>query len=62
MLTPRRFDATSLKPVAREAAQEAERACIASMLVQTHGNRRRAAINLGVCYKSLLSKAKALGL
>jgi|GEM_PF-4625817 len=33
----------------REAAQEAERLCIARMLVQTHGNRRRAAINLGVC-------------
>jgi len=62
VLTPRRFDAQSLKTVAREAALEAERACITRMLVQTHGNRRRAAINLGVCYKSLLSKAKALGL
>ncbi len=51
-----------LKAVAREAAQEAERACITRMLVQTHGNRRRAAVNLGVCYKSLLSKARALGL
>jgi transcriptional regulator with GAF, ATPase, and Fis domain len=62
VVTPPPFEPHSLKDVAREAAQEAERTCIAQMLVQTHGNRRRAAINLGVCYKSLLSKAKAHGL
>lgn len=58
VVTPRPLESHLLKTVAREA----ERACIARMLVQTHGNRRRAAINLGVCYNSLRSKARALGL
>ena len=56
------LESHSLKEVGREAAQEAERTCIARMLVQTRGNRRRAAINLGDCYKSLLSKARSHGL
>ncbi len=59
---PRPRELHSLKAVARVAAQTAERACIASMLVKTHGNRRRAAANLGVCYKSLLSKAREFGI
>ncbi len=62
VVAPRPRELHLLKSVARAASQEAERACIARMLVETHGNRRRAAARLGVCYKSLLSKAKAHGL
>ncbi len=43
------LESHSLKDVGREAAPEAERPCIARILVQTHGNHRRAAINLSVC-------------
>ena len=52
----------SLKRVSREAARQAERACIERMLRQTHGNRRQAALNLGICYKSFRIKAKQHGL
>jgi DNA-binding NtrC family response regulator len=34
---------------------------IVRMLRQTHGNRKQAAINLGVSYKALLYKAKEHG-
>ena len=35
------------EPVSAAPAQEAERTCIARMLVQTHGNRRRGAAIVG---------------
>lgn len=52
----------SLRDVARDAASAAEGECIARMLHVTRGNRRKAASNLGVCYKSFLKKARQHGL
>jgi transcriptional regulator with GAF, ATPase, and Fis domain len=52
----------SLKHASREAARQAEGACIERMLRETQGNRRQAALNLGICYKSFRSKAKQHGL
>jgi transcriptional regulator with GAF, ATPase, and Fis domain len=52
----------SLKRVSRDAVRQAERASILRMLRETHGNRRQAAMNLGVCYKSFLIKAKEHGM
>jgi hypothetical protein len=34
---------------------------IVRMLQQTGGDRKQAALNLGICYKSLLCKAKESG-
>jgi len=47
-----------LSDVAREAALAAERTVIADTLRQVHWNRRRAAQQLGVSYKTLLNKIK----
>ena len=48
--------------VAREAALAAERAVISDTLKQVHWNRRKAAVLLGVSYKTLLNKIKETGL
>jgi two-component system response regulator AtoC len=56
---PRRF---SLKVAARTASRKAERDLIAKALEQTHWNRKRAAQQLQISYKSLLYKIKQTGL
>ena len=47
---------------AREAALAAERAVISDTLKQVHWNRRKAAVLLGVSYKTLLNKMKECGI
>jgi two-component system response regulator AtoC len=51
-----------LAEVAREAALVAERAVISDTLRQVQWNRRKAALLLGVSYKTLLNKIKETGL
>jgi len=51
-----------LVDVAREAALTAERNVLADTLKQVHWNRRKAALLLGVSYKTLLNKIKQTGL
>jgi two-component system response regulator AtoC len=51
-----------LSEVAREAALTAERAVISDTLRQVHWNRRKAAVLLGVSYKTLLNKIKETGI
>jgi two-component system response regulator AtoC len=48
----------SLAAVAKAAAMKAERAAIEQTLRQVHWNRRKAAVILGVSYKTLLNKIK----
>ena len=55
-------DQVSLKKIAREAAQSAERRLIAKVLQRTRWNRREAAEILKVSYKALLYKMKDAGL
>ena len=55
-------DGRRLSDVAREAALNAERTVIADTLRQVHWNRRKAAIILGVSYKTLLNKIKETGI
>jgi two-component system response regulator AtoC len=55
-------DGRRLSEVAREAALAAERAVISDTLRQVHWNRRKAAILLGVSYKTLLNKIKETGI
>ncbi len=52
----------SLASVAKAAAMKAERAAIEHTLRQVHWNRRKAATNLGVSYKTLLNKIKECGI
>ena len=52
----------SLAAVAKAAALKAERAAIEQTLRQVHWNRRKAAVNLGVSYKTLLNKIKECGI
>ncbi len=52
----------SLAAVAKAAAIKAERAAIEQTLRQVHWNRRKAAVNLGVSYKTLLNKIKECGI
>jgi two-component system response regulator AtoC len=52
----------SLKVAARAASQRAERDLIAKALERTHWNRKRAARELQISYKSLLYKIKQTGL
>jgi two-component system response regulator AtoC len=52
----------SLAAVAKAAAMKAERAAIETTLRQVHWNRRKAAQNLGVSYKTLLNKIKECGI
>lgn len=56
---PRSF---SLKAAARTASRKAERDLIAKALERTHWNRKRAAQELQISYKSLLYKIKQTGL
>jgi len=52
----------SLKDIKRRAVQDAERRLIASVLVETGWNRKKAAKILGVSYKAILYKIKELKL
>ena len=52
----------SLKLAARSASRQAERELIVKALERTHWNRKRAARDLQVSYKSLLYKIKQTGL
>jgi two-component system response regulator AtoC len=54
--------ASRLSDVAKAAAMKAERALIEDTLHQVHWNRRRAAGQLGVSYKTLLNKIKENGI
>jgi DNA-binding NtrC family response regulator len=51
-----------LADVAKAAALKAERTMIEDTLTQVHWNRRRAAEQLGVSYKTLLNKIKECGI
>jgi len=53
---------SSLKVAARTASRRAERDLIAKALERTHWNRKRAAKELQISYKSLLYKIKQTGL
>ena len=53
---------TSLKVAARAASEKAERELILQALDSTHWNRKRAARELQVSYKSLLYKIKRIGI
>jgi len=52
---------SSLKVASRAAARRAERELILKALEQTHWNRKRAARELQISYKSLLYKIKQIG-
>ena len=52
---------SSLKVASRAAARRAERELILKALEQTHWNRKRAARDLQISYKSLLYKIKQIG-
>ena len=52
----------SLAAVAKAASIKAERAAIEQTLRQVHWNRRKAALLLGVSYKTLLNKIKECGI
>jgi len=52
----------SLKVAARMASRQAERELILKALERTHWNRKRAAQELQISYKSLLYKIKETGL
>jgi DNA-binding NtrC family response regulator len=52
----------TLSEVAKQAALTAERALIEETLRQVHWNRRKAAQQLGVSYKTLLNKIKECGI
>ena len=58
----RRLPGSRLADVAKAAALKAERAIIEDTLQQVHWNRRRAAEQLGVSYKTLLNKIKECGI
>ena len=47
-----------LKEVSAQAAEQAEKEMVLQMLQETNWNRKRAARQLGVCYKALLNKLK----
>jgi DNA-binding NtrC family response regulator len=51
-----------LADIAKAAATKAERTIIEDTLRQVHWNRRRAAEQLGVSYKTLLNKIKECGI
>ena len=56
-----RTQAHSLKAAARAASREAERELILEALTRTRWNRKRAAQDLQISYKSLLYKLKQIG-
>ena len=47
-----------LKDISAQAAEQAEKEMVLRMLGETNWNRKRAARELGVCYKALLNKLK----
>jgi two-component system response regulator AtoC len=51
----------SLKAASRAASREAERGLILKALARTRWNRKRAAQELQISYKSLLYKLKQIG-
>jgi transcriptional regulator with GAF, ATPase, and Fis domain len=51
-----------LAEVAKNAAVQAERTAIEDALQRVHWNRRKAAVQLGVSYKTLLNKIKECGI
>ncbi len=59
---PIEFHGSSLNAAARAASREAERDLILKALARTRWNRKRAARELQVSYKSLLYKLKQIGL
>lgn len=50
-----------MKAASREASRRAERELILQALERTHWNRKRAAQELQISYKSLLYKIKLIG-
>jgi len=60
--TDENWHASSLKVASRAASRGAERELIQKALEQTHWNRKRAAQELQISYKSLLYKIKQTGL
>lgn len=60
--TQKENQSSSLKAAARTASRRAERDLIAKALERTHWNRKRAAQELQISYKSLLYKIKQTGL
>ena len=61
-ITSCRRTGSRLADVAKAAAVKAERAMIEDTLQQVRWNRRRAAEQLGVSYKTLLNKIKECGI
>jgi two-component system response regulator AtoC len=57
-VTPVTSKSMMLKEVSAHAAEQAEREMVLRMLEETNWNRKRAARELGVCYKALLNKLK----
>jgi two-component system response regulator AtoC len=55
---PPRMKGQTLKRIGKEAAEVAERECLAKALQETHWNRRDAACILQISYKALLYKIK----
>jgi two-component system response regulator AtoC len=53
-----RQEKASLKKISSEAVEHVERELVLRMLSQTNWNRKRAAKELGICYKALLNKLK----
>jgi len=51
-------DNLSLKDVAAQAAELAERELVLRVLEDTNWNRKQSARRLGICYKALLNKLK----
>jgi len=58
---PENSRSSSLKTVARAASRQAEREMIMHALEHTRWNRKRAAQELQISYKSLLCKIKQIG-
>jgi DNA-binding NtrC family response regulator len=56
------FSSSRLADISRAASLKAERAIIEDTLQQVQWNRRRAAEQLGVSYKTLLNKIKDCGI
>jgi len=61
-VTDESWHVSSLKVASRAASRRAERELIKKALEQTHWNRKRAAQDLQISYKSLLYKIKQTGL
>ena len=49
-----------LKEATRASSLQIERQLITEVLVATGGNRKRAAVDLGISYKALLNKLKQI--